>query len=993
VRAGLDPKFFEWPPAGDKSRAPYRGMRALEAGDAGIFFGREAPTIELMAELRGLRETPPPRLLVILGASGAGKSSFLRAGLMPRLAREDRHFVVLPVMRPGHDVLEGDDGLVRSLSQACNEAGLGLNRASVRGQVIDGDAEKPAVLAETLKCLSLQRRLPDLPGESARRDPTLVLAIDQAEELFLSEGAVSSVRFLKLIRALVTDENVPLMVLLTIRSDSYEHLQTAPALAAIQPRLYSLAPMPQGNYRMVIEGPVRRLNEAGRKLELHPAVTERLLADIQKGGGKDALPLLAFTLERLWADYGGDGDIRLDEYEAMGGICGAIDAVVNQMLQMCLKDPRLPRDEVELLALLRRGLIPWLAGIDPETQAPRRRAARICEIPPEARSIILHMVEQRLLSMDTNQEGETTVEPVHEALLRQWGLLKGWLQEDFATLMTLESVQRATRDWEANGRDVKWLVHQSGRLEDAETMKLRGDMATALTANDLAYLASCRESENERCNMELTRARELIKAQQHTAEKQHQLLEVQKKMLARTRLASGITAGLLIIVSVAGFHSYDVSTILSRSFHTVEFAVQLWDVATGSTRGNIIWHEDAQTGMPSRDRWGRPDVVALLNADGSRLVTASDYSVRLWDGHTGILLHVLYDVPQSEFSRTVESVHFTSDGQWVVVALDFRQERLWNAQSGAALDDGSKHGEAPAHFNFDGTLVITSDAEFAQVRDARTGVLIGRQMRHASQVERLHFSPDGRRVLTVSSDQIAQIWDSQTGIPLGRPMRHNIREVGDFPVKFSLDSTRLVTALDQSNARLWNVDSGAPIGDLIHIEPFAIIKFSPDSRRFIVLNYHDTQLWDAQTGLQVAGEPMCAADGIAEFDPSGAVLVIVCKNGSWRLWDAQRGAPIGEERWFDGDAYFSFAHFGPDGNLIVTNIGSAVQLWDARTGAAVRGPVDPCRHFPSRQSRLQCFVESARFSPDGRRLLTISRVSERLPLLQVLARSLRWPTG
>jgi TIR domain len=84
-KAGLDPRFFDWPPVGDPSRAPYRGLKALEADDAGIFFGREADTIGALDRLRGLAETPPPRLMAILGASGAGKSSFLRAGLWPRL--------------------------------------------------------------------------------------------------------------------------------------------------------------------------------------------------------------------------------------------------------------------------------------------------------------------------------------------------------------------------------------------------------------------------------------------------------------------------------------------------------------------------------------------------------------------------------------------------------------------------------------------------------------------------------------------------------------------------------------------------------------------------------------------------------------------------------------------------------------------------------------------------------------------------------------------
>ena len=98
--AGLDPKYFAWPPQSDPNRPPYRGLRPLEAEDAGIFFGRDAPIIEALDRLRGLRATTPPRLLVILGASGAGKSSFVRAGLLPRLKRDDRTFFPLPIIRP-----------------------------------------------------------------------------------------------------------------------------------------------------------------------------------------------------------------------------------------------------------------------------------------------------------------------------------------------------------------------------------------------------------------------------------------------------------------------------------------------------------------------------------------------------------------------------------------------------------------------------------------------------------------------------------------------------------------------------------------------------------------------------------------------------------------------------------------------------------------------------------------------------------------------------
>ena len=90
------------------SAHPIAGLQPLEAEDAGIFFGRDGPTVVGLDLLRGLREAAPPRLLVILGASGAGKSSFLRAGLLPRLARESQHFLPLPVIRPERAVLTGE---------------------------------------------------------------------------------------------------------------------------------------------------------------------------------------------------------------------------------------------------------------------------------------------------------------------------------------------------------------------------------------------------------------------------------------------------------------------------------------------------------------------------------------------------------------------------------------------------------------------------------------------------------------------------------------------------------------------------------------------------------------------------------------------------------------------------------------------------------------------------------------------------------------------
>jgi hypothetical protein len=498
-QAGLDAKFFAWPPASDPNRAPYRGLKPLEAEDAGIFFGRDGQIVEALDRLRGLREAAPPRLLVILGASGAGKSSFLRAGLLPRLARDDRHFLPLPIVRPERAAISGENGLVAALTEALKRHGQARPRAAVREAVTVGAAALQPLLAALAQSAAM--KLPTAPSGSAQpKPPTLILPIDQGEELFLAEGAAEAQAFLSLLRDLLITDAPALTALVTIRSDNYERLQMAKPLEGLRQSTLSLPPMPQGNYAEVIRGPARRLEGTVRKLAIEDRLSERLLADIEAGGAKDALPLLAFTLERRYAEYGGDGDLKLSEYETLGGIAGSIEAAVERAFKAADSDARIPKDRQARLTLLRRGLIPWLAGIDPDTKSPRRRVARLSEIPAETRPLIDLLVEQRLLSTDVAKDtGETTIEPAHEALLRQWGLLQGWLSEDSEVLHVLEMLSRSAEDWINNDRANAWLLHEGERLAIAESAFSRfflvattfNDKQQGLVATSREYLRAC----------------------------------------------------------------------------------------------------------------------------------------------------------------------------------------------------------------------------------------------------------------------------------------------------------------------------------------------------------------------------------------------------------------------------------------------------------------------------------------------------------------------
>jgi hypothetical protein len=375
VKAGLDPRFFAWPPDTDPGRPPYRGLRALEAEDAGIFFGRNAPILEALDRLRGLREAAPPRLLVILGASGAGKSSFMRAGLLPRLARDDRHFLPLPIVRPGRAVMTGESGLIAALEAVFAAA---ANSTVDLGPVRKGEAGSLGPLLQIL----VDKAVEESADTDAKANPPIpVIAIDQGEELFRAEGQDEAQTFLGLLRQVLIADAPGVIVLLAIRSDSYGYLQEAKLLDSIGKVPFDLGSMPRGSYAEVIKGPPARLEKSDRPLKIEDALVDNLLNDIDAGGAKDALPLLAFTLERLYLEHGGDGRLTASKYQALGGIKGSIEAAVERALQNADADPTIPKDSAARLALLRRGLIPWLAGIDPDTGAPRRRVARLSENP------------------------------------------------------------------------------------------------------------------------------------------------------------------------------------------------------------------------------------------------------------------------------------------------------------------------------------------------------------------------------------------------------------------------------------------------------------------------------------------------------------------------------------------------------------------------------------------------------------------------------------
>lgn len=509
--AGIGPESFVWPPSAEPDRSPYPGLRPLMAEDAAIYFGREAIIIRCMDELRKMQDGGVHDCLVILGASGSGKSSFLRAGIWPRLKRDDQRFITLSPVRPARDVFSSDEGFINSLLKICAEVGLTKNPGDIKTS-----AQNVEELANLLGEIADRWLGEDLNAN--RHKITYIVPIDQAEELYTNAQENGSSTFLDVISKIqqklfpISNCRIPvdLMLVLTIRTDMFELVQRDARLPSGKRQILDLSALDATQYKGVIEGPALRATQAGNPLVVEPALTERLL---QEAVGPDALPLLAFTLERLYRDYGRDGDMLLKEYEKLGGIEGSIEAAIDSALAGPDLPPAIPDGRDEQNALLRQAFIPWLADMDEGSGEYRRRIALLDELPEHAHPLIERLVTKRLLvkdidlgnwieeSTEHSQDGKcprVTIEVAHEALLRHWPLLQDWLQSEKESLQVLNAVLKAANAWSAMQTDTRsdWLIHGGERLLQAEKLLTRKDFEKRLGKSGLDYLHACRNLQN-----------------------------------------------------------------------------------------------------------------------------------------------------------------------------------------------------------------------------------------------------------------------------------------------------------------------------------------------------------------------------------------------------------------------------------------------------------------------------------------------------------------
>lgn len=961
---GGDPSRPVWNVA-DKG-PPFLGLAAYQFEHAAVFFGREDEIVSLRHALRE-QARQGSAFLLIAGASGSGKSSLARAGLLPAIVDYELDETTdawgHAVFTPGEAAADLFGGLAGALARALPELG--------------GDADSIADLAAGLQsdpALTFRLKIKGaLARASAKRrgGVRIILLVDQLEELF-TEPRINEVARLKFTEALeALARRGSIWIAATMRSDFFHRCQELPALVRLRNGggQQDLLPPEADALARVIEEPARA---AGLAYEIRDGVPLSGVLRREARAHKELLPLLSHVLRELCQRRTEDGKLTFAAWKELGG---DFEQALARYAEGVFS--KLPREAQEALPRVWSRLI--TTGGDDGAVIVRQHAP-MAELTADdaTRALIGAFVTARLFTASGN-DAAATVTVAHEALVRVWDRAKSWMAANHQHLRLRAGLMPYLARWKQSGADVSsraesLLLPEGLPLEEGRRLLTA---APQLLDNDFAgYIRSSIVHQERQSGRRARILRRWLAAVGALA-----ILAVAGGIYALRQRQTAVALG-----QVAESQRLDALKTASETdfaFANLKFEKQDWPTMLAYLADALRKDPQNQKAMaltaslvralPAPLAVIRPDETiqfARFSPDGNRVLAVSKTGARFYDARTGQPAGAPMNGRDTRLSR---------DGRLVLTITADDTAQLWDAQTGrpagAAMKTDGKIKSAD--FSEDGKLVVTESDEkkegwVMRLWDTQSGEPVGKPLLNDyGDASTASLSADGQLAFTVFDDA-TQIWNARTGEPVGQAVSQPIDHSADIELMkpaFNRDGKRILIASPDGTSRLYDTQTGKPAGEPMKSGEYA--RFSPDGRLMLMVGFESAQLWDLQTG-QPLGQPMkgfapgmlsfTGADGVVsryvDFSPDGKWVVMTTDDATLFL-DVQTGKPVGE-RISHGQNGFSMS-FSADGGRVVTVAGRTVQVRDVKSGRLMGKPI------------LQtAYVNSACFSPDGQCVMTIS---------------------